>query len=403
MRYLILALFLFLISVYPFFATAVIVKKKTRNLIFLFIFGSYLAYLLICRLLYSDQPLFMSAATGTILLCLPLLTMTLFLLAEDVCRLIIALIRSLVRNLPLKEAFPKKTKWNVILSVIVSFALLIIFLAGTTSWKYKFTVREVTIHTDRLPAGIDSLRIVHISDLHIGSFSRKAPLKDAVKKINLLQPDLIFFTGDMFNSETSEIEPWMDILSGLDARFGKFSIMGNHDYGNYKTWRSSQEKEANLNAIPVVYDQLGMELLNNRHVSVAINGDTVFVAGVENWGLPPFPQKGDLEQAVRGIPDSAFILLLSHDPDHFAEVVYRYTDEIFMTFSGHTHGFQIGFECPDGCRWSPSQYFYKHWAGLYRQNGRYLYVNRGLGFLGFKGRVGIWPEITLIRLIRDNP
>jgi len=262
---------------------------------------------------------------------------------------------------------------------------------------YRFKVYKTKINFEQLPAGLNGLRIVQISDLHLGSFNYQYHLFDkAVEMINDLEADYIFFTGDLVNYFSWELEGWKSSLEKLTARYGKYSILGNHDYGDHSTWESAENKEKNFREIKDFHQQIGFHLLLNSSVTKNHQDDQMAIIGVENWGLPPFEQYGDLKKAMDPVKDIPFKILLSHDPSHWTAEVIHQTD-IALTLSGHTHGMQAGIQVKDFA-WSPIKYQYKQWAGLYQNESQYLYVNRGLGWLGFPARIGMRPEITLITL-----
>lgn len=274
-------------------------------------------------------------------------------------------------------------------------------LYGITKGKYNYKVKEVVLSFKNLPAAFDGLKIVHISDVHSGSFDDFNEVKHGVDLIQAQNPDLILFTGDLVNNEAKEIVPYKELFGGLKAPLGKISSLGNHDYGTHKRWKSKEEKNKNLLELFAHQKEMGFKLLNNANITLSKEGQEIDIVGVENWGKPPFPQKGDLDQALAGTKPENFKVLLSHDPTHWDEKVIPHNQHIDLTLSGHTHGMQFGVEIP-GFKWSPSKYIYKRWAGLYKNAEQYLYVNRGFGFLGFPGRVGIWPEITSITLNRKE-
>jgi len=204
----------------------------------------------------------------------------------------------------------------------------------------------------------------------------------------------------LVNNFAQEIEPYMHLLKDLNAPMGKFAVLGNHDYGEYVNWESEEKKLENTESIKLHLAEMGFSVLNNERTSLIKNNEQIQIVGVENWGKPPFPSYGDLNKALEGINKEDFTILLSHDPDHWEEKTLPHSKNINLTLSGHTHGMQMGIEIP-GFKWSPVKYRYKNWAGLYQQNGQYLYVNRGFGYLGYPGRIGIWPEITVIELNSD--
>lgn len=287
------------------------------------------------------------------------------------------------------------TQMGVFLASIPFFSLTY----GVLRNAYRYKVFRHQVEIDNLPASLDGLRIVQISDIHSGSFTFKEPVRQAIELINQEQADLVFFTGDLVNNVAEEMTPFVDVFDKIRARYGVFSVLGNHDYGDYHPWRSQEEKEANLEQLKNTHQRLGWQLLVNEHRRVDINGESVAVIGVENYSAHPrFPKYGDLAQAYRGAEDARLKLLLSHDPSHWTDQVVPHYDDIAITFSGHTHGMQFGVEIPGLVKWSPIKYVYKEWAGLYSRNQQFLHVNRGLGFLGYPGRVGILPEITVLEL-----
>lgn len=265
--------------------------------------------------------------------------------------------------------------------------------------KYNYRIHHKKLSFDNLPAAFQGLRILHISDIHSGSFTDKQAVERGVEHILSQQPDLILFTGDLVNDRASEMEPFMDVFSRLEAPLGVYSTLGNHDYGDYVQWPSGGiSKEENMERLKGVHKELGWRLLLNEHVAIEKDGHSLALIGIENWSAKAnFPRHGRLDKAYQGAEKHPFKILMSHDPSHWeAEVLQHYPD-IDLMLSGHTHGMQFGVEIP-GFRWSPVQYFYKQWAGLYRKEKQHLYVNRGFGFIGYPGRVGIMPEITVLTL-----
>lgn len=274
-------------------------------------------------------------------------------------------------------------------------------LYGMIRNPYRYTLFKETVQLKNLPEALDGLRIVQISDIHSGSFLLKEPVENAIRMINQQKADLVFFTGDLVNSIATEVEPFIDIFSGVRARYGVYSVLGNHDYGDYHRWASPEDKEQNFENLKNAHRQMGWDLLLNENRLVEVNGEKVAVLGVENYSAHPrFPKYGDLKKAHAGTEEAPLKLLLSHDPTHWDEQVTKDYSDIALTFSGHTHGMQFGVEIPGLFKWSPIKYVYKNWAGLYRDKEQYLYVNRGLGYLGYPGRVGILPEVTVVELRR---
>lgn len=264
--------------------------------------------------------------------------------------------------------------------------------------KYKYQVKKLTLAFENLPKAFEGMRIVHISDIHSGSFQNKAAVNHGIDLILQQKPDLILFTGDLVNDRAEEMQDYMDVFNRLTAPMGVYSSLGNHDYGDYVSWPSPQAKAENLERLKQVHAQLGWRLLMNEHVLFEKGGDQIALLGIENWGAKGrFPKYGKMKEAYPGTEKIPFKMLLSHDPSHWdAEVKTQYSD-INLMFSGHTHGMQFGLENPY-FKWSPVQWMYKQWAGLYEEGNQKLYVNRGYGFIGYPGRVGILPEITVIEL-----
>ncbi len=264
--------------------------------------------------------------------------------------------------------------------------------------KYNYHLRYVNLSFDNLPQSFRGLKIIQLSDIHSGSFANKKMVNKGVDMVLKEKADLILFTGDLVNDRATEMADYMDVFSRLKAPMGVYSTLGNHDYGDYVHWNSPEEKQANLEHLKQVHAQLGWKLMMNEHVVFERNDEKIALLGVENWSAKrSFVKHGKLKDAYAGTSDIPFKLLMSHDPSHWdAEIRPKYPD-IDLTLSGHTHGMQFGIEIP-GFRWSPIQYVYKQWAGLYTEEKQKLYVNRGFGFIGYPGRVGILPEITVITL-----
>ncbi|NOR86241.1 MAG: metallophosphoesterase [Bacteroidales bacterium] len=272
---------------------------------------------------------------------------------------------------------------------------------GMLHGNYNFKIWKYQIKINRAPKGLKGLKIVQISDLHLGTWVSKEPLEEVVEYINQLNADLVFFTGDLVNAKTAEALSFASTLGKIHANYGVFASLGNHDYGHYYRWESEEAKQKNDDDLINFYKDINWKLLRNESESIMINGHHLMVVGVENWSLNPrFPQLGDLEMAMKSGQTADLCLLLSHDPTHWDQKVKDFHLPIDVTFSGHTHGFQFGIES-SLFRWSPAQYLYKHWAGLYSDlaNEKHLNVNRGIGAIGFPGRVGIRPEISFIEIV----
>ncbi len=288
-------------------------------------------------------------------------------------------------------------KYILIPGMVLGLLTFIAFGLGMIRGRTNVKVFRETVKITKLPHSFDSLKIVQLSDIHLaGFYNHPGHIRKVVKLVNKLEPDLICFTGDMVHNFSEEVDPFIDILRDLSAPLGKYAVLGNHDYGTYFNWDSKEEEAANLERVKVQIRASGFDLLLNEHRSISINGDSLELLGVENWGKPPFPQLGDLNKAMEKVNPEHIKILLSHDPSHW-DLQINNKENIHLTLSGHTHGMQFGIEIGK-FKWSPSQWTYRHWAGLYGAYGHQLYVNRGLGYTGFPGRVGIRPEITLLTL-----
>ena len=263
--------------------------------------------------------------------------------------------------------------------------------------RYNYRVVKHTLYFDDLPEAFDGYRVVHISDIHSGSFDNAEKVQYGIDMINAQQGDVIFFTGDLVNNKAEEMRPWIAHFKQLHAKDGVYSVLGNHDYGDYVQWDSTDEKAKNLEALKQIHQQLGFCLLNNESVFLSRGQQRIAVVGVENWGQG-FVKKGNLKQALSQVDKKDFKILLSHDPTHWQYEVLKDPNFIHLTLSGHTHGMQFGIEIPGVIKWSPAGWRYKYWGGVYKEKDRYINVNRGFGYLAFPGRVGMPPEITVIEL-----
>ncbi|HTR28701.1 MAG TPA: metallophosphoesterase [Puia sp.] len=291
---------------------------------------------------------------------------------------------------------PARRQFMVDTAMLIAAVPFGAFLYGMFKGKYDFRIHRETLHFDDLPAAFDGFTITQISDIHSGSFDNHQAVRRGIQLAQAQHSDLFVFTGDLVNNVAWEIEPYLDDFSQLRAPFGQFSILGNHDYGDYIKWDKVGDQEANLEKLKAHHGTLGYRLLMDEHVVLERGGQKIALLGVQNWGRG-FIQLGDIEKALAGVDRDMFKILLSHDPTHWEEKIRYHPTTIHLTLAGHTHGAQFGVES-DSLRWSPVQYRYLDWAGLAKEKNRYLYVNRGFGFLAFSGRLGIWPEITVITL-----
>ena len=333
---------------------------------------------------------------ASILLAVPKLVAIIPLLIEDITRLGQFLFRAATTQpttLPGRRAFVSQIALGLAAIPFIG------IIDGIWKGRYRYRVISHTLEFEDLPDEFDGFTIAQISDIHSGSFDNQEKVEYGVQMVNELGADAIMFTGDMVNNIATEAEPWIDTFKKLSGKNGVFSILGNHDYGDYWRFPSAQAKVDNLNRLKEIHAEMGMDLLLNESRYFERGNERLYLAGVENWGLPPFPQYGDLQTALNGIPEDAFTILLSHDPSHFDAEVKQHSKKVHLTLSGHTHGMQFGIEIPGWIKWSPVKFKYPKWAGLYPEpDGQVLHVNRGFGFLAFPGRVGMWPEITHITL-----
>ncbi|WP_295232626.1 metallophosphoesterase [uncultured Chryseobacterium sp.] len=325
---------------------------------------------------------------------LPKIFIVLFLLIDDIFRTGTYLI-GLAK--PDEHLFPERRKFLSLLGLGLGGVLSALFIDGITFGKYRHRVRKVKVKIKNLPESFRGYKIVQISDVHSGSFSDPSRLEHAIHLINEQKPDLVLFTGDMVNNVAEEFKPFIPLFATIKANDGKFAVLGNHDYADYVTWNSLDAKRKNLETLIGYEEEAGFEMLRNEHRIIEKNGEQLYILGVDNWGLKPFPQFGDLDKALKNVPKSAAKILMSHDPTHFDYVVKKHPGNVQLTLSGHTHGMQFGLDLKN-IKWSPVQYRYPKWADLYESEGKMLYVNRGFGVLGYPGRVGVLPEITLFEL-----
>lgn len=306
-----------------------------------------------------------------------------------------------IGNLAVGHQFlvPDRNFWWIGFGALSSGVLVLLFLYGILKGKYAYRVIKHTLYFKDLPEAFEGFTITQISDVHAGSLKNAKAVQRGIDLIQKQQSDLFVFTGDLVNNKATEIEPWLAHFSQIKAPYGQFSILGNHDYGDYVKWRDEAAKAANLQLLKTYHAALGFRLLLDEHVRIEKNGQELVLAGIENWGLG-FGERGDLQKALSDTTAEEFKILLSHDPSHWEAQVKNHSTKIQLTLAGHTHGMQFGIEA-FGIKWSPVKYRYPHWAGILKANERVLNVNRGFGFIGFSGRVGIWPEITVITLRRE--
>ena len=330
-----------------------------------------------------------------IFLYIPKLLLGVFLLIQDSGRFFASALPLLKGD---SLAIPDRRKFITQISVMLAAIPMGAVLHGIWKGRFKFTIHHQELKFKNLPDAFDGFTITQLSDIHIGSFDNKDEVERGLKMATNLKSDIIVFTGDLVNNVASEAEPWISSFQLLKAPLGVFSILGNHDYGDYVQWESKEMKMANLELLKKHHAASGFRLLLNEHVILEKDGQRIALVGLENWGAPPFPQYGNLNKATNFLEPDIFKVLLSHDPSHWDLEAKSHPSNISLSLAGHTHGMQFGVEIP-WLKWSPVKFKYPKWAGLYpEKDSKYLYVNRGFGYIAFPGRVGIWPEITKITL-----
>jgi len=405
MRWIIFIVFFLLIEIYAYQA----LKTITRNY---WLLGFYflITAAVVGNFLYQWlKPVEGSVLTGArsyafgFLLAVLLFKVFLMLImfGEDLVRLSIAGFKKMFTA---EDAFALPSRRKFLSQVALGLATIPFasVLYGMYQGRYNFRVLRYTLYFEDLPAAFDGYRLSQISDIHSGSFDNKEKIQYGVDLLNEQESDMIVFTGDLVNNEAKEMEQWTEMFGDIKAKDGVYSILGNHDYGDYKKWDSAEAKKENLDTLKQTHAKMGWDLLLNEHRIIERNGEKIALVGVENWGSGGFKKEGDLDKAGEGLQEKDFKVLLSHDPSYWQEKIKKDKNNYHLTLSGHTHGMQFGIEIPGWFKWSPAQYRYENWAGIYKEFGRYINVNRGFGFLAFPGRVGIWPEISVIELKRGS-
>lgn len=324
-----------------------------------------------------------------------------FLLGEDIIRAAIGIFE---KRMTSDEGFHLPSRRKFISGLALGLAAIPFagLLYGMYKGKYRFRVLDYTLHFEDLPEAFDGYRITQISDIHSGSFDNREKIQYGVDLIKAQKSDVILFTGDLVNNKTTEMLPWVDMFSQLKAPDGVYSVLGNHDYGDYIDWPSPAAKAQNLADLVQLQKDLGFDILLNENRFVERDGQRIAIMGVENWGKGGFKKAGDLQKTKQGVNVSDFKILMTHDPSHWEAEVLPDDYHFHLTLSGHTHGMQFGIEIPGWIKWSPIKWRYKQWAGIYKELGQYINVNRGFGYLGYPGRIGIWPEVTVITLKKGS-
>lgn len=409
-RFVIGIVLVLLIDIYFYQAVALLISKLSpfKKVVIRNIYWGFTAYtvaLFIVAMIIPFQEWWSFAriylfAFAIVLLICKLIGST-FIIIDDVTRLFRWLFNLVFTSTPAggeKAGNLSRLKFLNQAAVLLAAIPFTAFIYGMVKSGFNYKVRKVRLVLPKLPAAFNGLKIVQLSDIHAGSFVSSAPLEKALKMIQEQHADLIFFTGDLVNNISDEAVPFKEIFKQIKAPLGVYSTLGNHDYGDYVEWPSIEAKQKNLHDLKHLHEEFGWKLLMNEHVSIKKEDAEIAILGVENWGAAMrFPKYGKIEKAHAGTEKYPVKILLSHDPSHWDAQIRNNYPDIDITFSGHTHGMQFGIEIP-GFRWSPSKYIYKQWADLYQEGRQFLYVNRGLGFLGYPGRVGILPEITVVEL-----
>ena len=343
----------------------------------------------------GQTPQFQMAMGVMLTVLLPKLVVLLAMFGEDIYRGILKLF-SVISSGETKS-FAGRRKFISQIALGLAAIPFASFIYGIIQGKYNYKVLKYQLSFKDLPDAFDGYTITQISEIHSGSFTNKEKIQYGVDLINQQKSDVMLFTGDIVNNKSDEMDDWIDVFSKLEAKEGKYSVLGNHDYGDYMEWRNPQDKIDNFQRVKDIHKEIGFDLLLDEHRYLEKDGQKIALVGVENWGKG-FNQAGDLKKASANIKQDDFKILMSHDPSHWEHIVKKDDFNYQLTLSGHTHGLQMGIEIPGWFKWSPSQFAYKQWAGLYEEFGRYINVNRGFGYHAFPGRVGIWPEITVIEL-----
>lgn len=402
LRFIIVAALLVLVEVYAFQAFRTLLRSKW--FLWAYIIMSVLVYAYIFYTVFNfdrkvgqtKQSLF---ALGLMLtVYLPKMVLATIMFGEDVFRFFAGVANYFIEYDNRDSFLPSRRKFVSQVALGLAAIPFLSLIYGITKGKYNYKVIKQNLFFPDLPEAFDGFTITHISDIHSGSFDNPEKIHYAVDLINEQQSDILLFTGDIVNAKAEEMHPWLETFNRLTTpSFGKFSVLGNHDYGAYLDWDSEAAKAKNFEEIKDLHRQIDFKLLLNEHIKIKKDNQEIALVGVENWGKH-FGTMGDINKASNGLTKEDFKVLMSHDPSHWEEIVKHHEKHFHLTLSGHTHGMQFGIEIPGFFKWSLAQYMYKQWAGCYEHLGRYIYVNRGFGFHAYPGRVGIMPEITVIRL-----
>lgn len=398
-RWIVFVAFILFLDFYAYQSIKTLTKNKMVKMLYWLVSAGILANLIYKLWVFNDskgltQP--MMLAFGLLILSMaPKFIAITVMFGEDVFRIFKCILNYFSKSAP-KTFMTERREFVSKVALALAAVPFSSVLYGMARGKYNYQVINHSLYFEDLPEAFHGFKLTHISDIHSGSFDDETKIVAGIDLINEQESDLILFTGDLVNNTADEMIPWISHFSKLKAKYGKYSVLGNHDYGEYVRFNSEKEKAQNFKAIKDLHPQMGFNLLLNDSVYVEKGTDKIAIVGVENWGTR-FKKEGDLNLASSKIHKEDFKILMSHDPSHWDAEIKNHQNNFHLTLSGHTHGMQFGIEIP-GIKWSPVQYIYEQWAGIYGALGKYINVNRGFGFLAFPGRVGIWPEITVITL-----
>ena len=404
MRWIISILFFLIFQWYSYQA----IKTFTSNRWLLFAYflfvimvvGNLLFYTVVLERSTSNEPRLMYAIGFFISLFVFQILVTILLLGEDIFRIPQGIYAYFSKMPDQVQFLPQRRKLISQIAIGLAAIPFASLLYGMFRGKYNFKVLSYKLEYDDLPEAFEGFKIAQISDIHSGSFDNPKKVQYGVDLVNAQDADVVFFTGDLVNNRAEEILPWIQTFKKINAKHGVYSILGNHDYGDYSPWESPEAKKKNMEDLKKAQKKMGWDLLLNESRFIERQGQRIAILGVENWGSGGFKKAGDLNKALSNVAAEDFKILMSHDPSHWEAEVIPHPFNIHLTLSGHTHGMQFGIEIPGRIKWSPIKWRYKQWAGIYEKLNQRLNVNRGFGYLAYPGRVGIWPEVTVITLNR---
>lgn len=362
--------------------------------------GNLLFYTVVLERSTSNEPRLMYAIGFFISLFVFQILVTILLLGEDIFRIPQGIYAYFSKMPDQVQFLPQRRKLISQIAIGLAAIPFASLLYGMFRGKYNFKVLSYKLEYDDLPEAFEGFKIAQISDIHSGSFDNPKKVQYGVDLVNAQEADVVFFTGDLVNNRAEEILPWIQTFKKINAKHGVYSILGNHDYGDYSPWESPEAKKKNMEDLKKAQKKMGWDLLLNESRFIEKQGQRIAILGVENWGSGGFKKAGDLNKALSNVAAEDFKILMSHDPSHWEAQVIPHPFNIHLTLSGHTHGMQFGIEIPGWIKWSPIKWRYKQWAGIYEKLNQRLNVNRGFGYLAYPGRVGIWPEVTVITLNR---